>query len=48
MVQYTPASDKLVHEASVDFKRRAVSDRIHVVQYDNSIPKMTITDKIGG
>lgn len=36
MVQYTPASDKFVHKVSVDFKRRAVNEQIHVVQYDNS------------
>lgn len=43
MVQYTPASDKLVHEVSVDFKKRMVSDRVHVVQYDNSMPIVAVS-----
>lgn len=43
MVQYTPASDKFVHNVSVDFKRRAVNERIHVVQYDNSLPIIAVS-----
>lgn len=43
MVQYTPASDKFVHKVSVDFKRRAVNEQIHVVQYDNSLPIIAVS-----
>lgn len=43
MVQYTPASDKIVHSVSVDFKRRSVNEQIHVVQYDNSIPIIAVS-----
>lgn len=43
MVQYTPASDKFVHNVSVDFKRRAVNEQIHVVQYDNSLPIIAVS-----
>jgi len=38
MIQYTPASDKFVHNVSVDFRKRIVSEQIHLVQYDNSLP----------
>ena len=43
MVQYTPASDKFVHNVSVDFRRRIVNEHIHIVQYDNSLPIIAVT-----
>ncbi|MCD8372959.1 MAG: hypothetical protein LUD27_06645 [Clostridia bacterium] len=43
MTTYTPSSEKIVHETSVDFKKRPVVEPIHIVQYDNSLPIVAVT-----
>ena len=43
MTLYTPTSDRIIHETSVDFKKRAISERIHIVQYDDSLPVIAVS-----
>ena len=43
MTLYTPSSDRIVHETSVDFKKRTVNEHIHIVQYDQSLPIVAVS-----
>ena len=39
---YTPDSNKIVHKTKVDFVKRIVPERIHIVQYDSVIPVIAV------
>lgn len=43
MKTYVPESERIVHNTSVDFKKRMVSKPIHIVQYDNSLPIIAVS-----
>ena len=45
---YSPDSTKVVHNTSVDFKKRCLSLPIHIVQYDHSLPILAVSLNSGG
>lgn len=43
MNTYTPDPSKIVHNTSVDFQKRLVSNPIHIVQYDTGMPIVAVS-----
>lgn len=43
MNTYTPDPNKIVHNTSVDFQKRLVSNPIHIVQYDTGMPIVAVS-----
>ena len=43
MNTYTPDPRKIVHNTSVDFQKRLVSNPIHIVQYDTGMPIVAVS-----
>jgi len=48
MVTYTPADDRIVHNAVVDFCKRSISKPVHIVQYDSGLPVLAVNLYLNG
>ncbi len=48
MNKYIPTSSQIVHETKVDFGRRIIQKNIHVVQYDRSLPIVSVALFLNG